>query len=223
MPLTPDTRALEVGCGHGIFTYHLAAAVRVHGIDVSIDDLRLNPVRDVSVMNATRLAFVDESFDVVLAHHALHHIPDFERALREMARVSRRYVVVSDLNRWNLSNRFFLAIGAEVLIDAIRPIFGLKRKTSASEALEDMKQWLPGTLEEWAAFDFITTPGPWMPPQRWELARRFAFYNRFAWESGGRALVPLKHLARWRLRRSFYGLAVDKRLVEALRPPVTLS
>jgi len=41
-----------------------------------------------------------------------------------------------------------LAIGAEVLIDAIRPIFGLKRKTSASEALEDMKQWLPGTLEE---------------------------------------------------------------------------
>jgi hypothetical protein len=44
-----------------------------------------------------------------------------------------------------------LAIGAEVLIDAVRPIFGLKRKTSASEALEEMKQWLPGTLEELGA------------------------------------------------------------------------
>ncbi len=41
-----------------------------------------------------------------------------------------------------------LAIGAEVLIDAVRPIFGLKRKTSATEALNKMKQWLPGTLEE---------------------------------------------------------------------------
>jgi hypothetical protein len=41
-----------------------------------------------------------------------------------------------------------LAIGAEVLIDAVRPIFGLKRKTSATEALTKMKKWLPGTLEE---------------------------------------------------------------------------
>ena len=41
-----------------------------------------------------------------------------------------------------------LAIGAEVLIDAVRPIFGLKRKTSATEALTRMKKWLPGTLEE---------------------------------------------------------------------------
>lgn len=44
-----------------------------------------------------------------------------------------------------------LAIGAEVLIDAVRPIFGLKRKTSASEALDKMKKWLPGTLEELGA------------------------------------------------------------------------
>lgn len=41
-----------------------------------------------------------------------------------------------------------LAVGAEVMIDAIRPIFGLKRQTSASEALGKMKDWLPGTMAD---------------------------------------------------------------------------
>lgn len=130
VPLTADTSVLEVGCGHGIFTYHLAALVPVHGIDVSVDDLKLNPVRDVSRMDGRRLAFADGSFDVVVAHHALHHIGDYERALREMVRVSRRYVVVSDLNTWNPSNRFFLAIGAE---DRPDPYFRIGALTRAFE------------------------------------------------------------------------------------------
>ena len=128
VPLTADTTVLEVGCGHGIFTYHLAAQVRVHGIDLSLEDLRLNPVRDVSQMDGTRLGFADDSFDVVIAHHALHHIIDYESALREMARVSRRYVVVSDLNRWNPSNRFWLAVGAE---DRPDPYFSAGTLTNA--------------------------------------------------------------------------------------------
>ena len=41
-----------------------------------------------------------------------------------------------------------LAVGSEVVIDAVRPIFGLKRKKTASEALSDLKDWLPGTLED---------------------------------------------------------------------------
>jgi len=44
-----------------------------------------------------------------------------------------------------------LAVGAEVVIDAVRPIFGLKRQTSATEALGKMKEWLPGTLAELGA------------------------------------------------------------------------
>ncbi len=41
-----------------------------------------------------------------------------------------------------------LAVGAEVMIDAVRPIFGLKRQTSASEALGKMKDWLPGAVAD---------------------------------------------------------------------------
>ncbi len=44
-----------------------------------------------------------------------------------------------------------LAVGAEVVIDAVRPIFGLKRQTSATEALGRMRDWLPGTLAELGA------------------------------------------------------------------------
>lgn len=44
-----------------------------------------------------------------------------------------------------------LAVGAEVVIDAVRPIFGLKRQTSATEAISKMKEWLPGTLAELGA------------------------------------------------------------------------
>ena len=41
-----------------------------------------------------------------------------------------------------------LSVGTEVIIDAVRPIFGLKRKTTTSEALGKLKEWLPSTLEE---------------------------------------------------------------------------
>lgn len=44
-----------------------------------------------------------------------------------------------------------LAVGAEVVIDAVRPIFGLKRQTSATEAISKMREWLPGTLADLGA------------------------------------------------------------------------
>ncbi|OQY23614.1 MAG: hypothetical protein DRJ03_05780 [Chloroflexi bacterium] len=44
-----------------------------------------------------------------------------------------------------------LAVGAEVVIDAVRPIFGLKRQTSATEAINKMREWLPGTLADLGA------------------------------------------------------------------------
>jgi SAM-dependent methyltransferase len=38
-------------------------------------------------VDAERLPFADESFDLVLGHAVLHHIPDLERAFAEFARV----------------------------------------------------------------------------------------------------------------------------------------
>ena len=132
MPLTADTTVLEVGCGWGITTFHLARLCKVQGVDVSLESLRLNPVRTVSLMEATRLGFADDSFDVVLAHNVLHHIVDATGALAEMARVSRRYVVVSDLNKWNRVNQGFVLMGAEELP---KPYFSAKWLEKAFESV----------------------------------------------------------------------------------------
>jgi SAM-dependent methyltransferase len=49
------------------------------------------------VAPADHLPFADESFDVVVCRIAAHHFPDLAVAVEEMARVSRRLLVVEDV------------------------------------------------------------------------------------------------------------------------------
>lgn len=41
-----------------------------------------------------------------------------------------------------------LAVGTEVMIDAVRPVFGLQRRKTATAALSDLKNWLPSTTAQ---------------------------------------------------------------------------
>ena len=41
-----------------------------------------------------------------------------------------------------------LAVGTEVVVDMIRPIFGLQSKMTADEAFERLRSWLPQTMKE---------------------------------------------------------------------------
>jgi SAM-dependent methyltransferase len=62
--------------------------------------------------DARRLPFADSSVDVVTCSQVLHHFTDDEvpEVLRELQRVSRRYVVVSDLRRsWFAALGFWMA------------------------------------------------------------------------------------------------------------------
>ncbi len=87
---SPVGRALVVGCGDG----HEAVVVADHfdaevvGIDLAGDfDPAAAERADLRVMDATDLAFGDDTFDLVYSFHALEHIDDPERALQEMRRV----------------------------------------------------------------------------------------------------------------------------------------
>ncbi len=99
-PREPFGDGLEIGAGTGYFTLNLlqlglierATATDISpgmlaALDSNAAGLGLE-VRTVE-LDAERLPFEDESFDLVFGHAVLHHIPDPERAFREIRRVLR--------------------------------------------------------------------------------------------------------------------------------------
>lgn len=99
--LSPDTTLLDVGCGNGYFSHHFGAICRVTGVDFSATMLKMNRLPRKLQMDAGRLGFADRSFDIVFCHALLHHVPDAGQAIREMARVARRHVIILEPNRNN--------------------------------------------------------------------------------------------------------------------------
>jgi SAM-dependent methyltransferase len=87
----PGVEALDVATGGGHVGRRLAEA----GCRVTTCDAAAGMQPDV-VCPAEALAFADRSFDVVACRIAAHHFDDVAAALREMARVSRRLVVIED-------------------------------------------------------------------------------------------------------------------------------
>jgi len=92
--------SLEVGCGTGYFTLNLlqlGVIDRATATDISPGMLtqldatadRLGLSVETVASDAERLPFADESFDLVLGHAVLHHLPDLDQAFREFSRVLR--------------------------------------------------------------------------------------------------------------------------------------
>lgn len=107
---------LDVGCGNGIFTLRLAkAGAKVIGLDLSELLLSQNPHPGLTRGDATTLPFADGAFDCVFEANVLHHLRDREGVIREMARTSRRYVVLLEPNRYNpLMFALSLAVREEI-------------------------------------------------------------------------------------------------------------
>jgi SAM-dependent methyltransferase len=90
------TSLLDVGCGNGAFLHAAMARVpEVHGVDRSETALGYVRVPHTSA-SADRLPFADRSFDVVSCLEVIEHLPVdiYEAALRELARVARRHLLI---------------------------------------------------------------------------------------------------------------------------------
>lgn len=94
----PFGDALEIGAGTGYFSLNLASQGLIRNLtatDISPGMLKSlkSTAKDLGikvrtvVTDAENLPFPDESFDVVLGHAVLHHIPDLDKAFSEFFRV----------------------------------------------------------------------------------------------------------------------------------------
>jgi 2-polyprenyl-3-methyl-5-hydroxy-6-metoxy-1,4-benzoquinol methylase len=102
--LAAPESVLDVGCGEGVLTLRLADRLgegRIVGIDLDDPGLRAEwrkrtrPNLEFRAEEATRLSFGDGEFDMAAAIEVLEHVPEPHATLAEMARVARRWLLVS--------------------------------------------------------------------------------------------------------------------------------
>lgn len=154
-------RVLDVGTGNGRTLRGVVAWGRRRGgswsgvgVDRSPETAVIAAAEGTRVVRADGLAlpFADGAFDAVLCTLTLHHFPDAEaRALvREMARVSRGRVLVSDLER----SRLHYA-GARVLAATL---WRGNRLTRTDGPRSVLRSFTPGELLEIGRDAGLRTP-----------------------------------------------------------------
>jgi len=226
--LPVSARVLDIGCGPGTITAGLAAMVpggQVIGIDRAADVLdearaeaERQRLRNVSfeVGDAYRLAFADDSFDVVHAHQVLQHLGDPVAALVEMRRVCSPGGVVGardgdyggmfwfpdddELGEWQtLYRRVALALGGEP--DAGRRMLSWARSAGFAQveasgsswcytSAEDRAWWGPAWAERLTASPFGERAVEHGLATREDLERLARAWMRWAASENGWFFIP---------------------------------
>jgi phosphatidylethanolamine/phosphatidyl-N-methylethanolamine N-methyltransferase len=113
MGIKPDDRILEVGVGTGINTSLYPKNCHITGIDLSSSMLEKarervarEGLRNVRLleMDAARLTFADDSFDIVYAPYLVSVVPDPVQVASEMRRVCRPGGKIIILNHFRSAN-----------------------------------------------------------------------------------------------------------------------
>lgn len=186
----PSTRALDVCCGTGDISFHLAEAGAEHvtGVDFSANMLeqarrRQRSHRDPNGRTAVEfvqgdalaLPFDDDSFDVVTVSFGVRNVEDIPLAFREFARVGRpgARIVCLEITRprSRIANRFY-----DIWFDRVVPILGaiVSRDRAAYTYLPESTKTFP------------------RPPQLADIMRA-AGIGDVAWRRFGGGIVALHH------------------------------
>jgi ubiquinone/menaquinone biosynthesis C-methylase UbiE len=236
-------RSLEIGAGTGYFSLNLLQAGVVG--EATCTDISPGMVRTLAA-NAARLGlnvraaradaeslpFSDRSFDLVLGHAVLHHLPDLDQAFAEFHRVLRpggRIVFAGEPSRTGDRLASIPKRGAHAISPVWRalmradPMPPIGDSTPASgavhdhglERLVDIHAFSPRdltTLVGRAGFVDVHIRGEEL------VANWFGWFNRALEASADPAQVPML----WR-QYAFHGYLalqqLDERVLEPLLPP----
>ena len=234
-------RSLEIGAGTGYFSLNLLQAGVVG--EATCTDISPGMVATLSA-NAQRLGlsvraaradaeslpFADESFDLVLGHSVLHHLPNLRRAFAEFHRVLRpggRIAFAGEPSRVGDRIASVPKRGAARVAPVWRRLLGASPAPPPAavgspdhvdhelERCVDIHAFAPGDLQRHAAragFSDVVVRGE-------ELAANwFGWFNRTLESSADPADVPML----WR-QYAFHGYLMlqrlDERVLEPLLPP----
>jgi SAM-dependent methyltransferase len=238
-------RSLEIGAGTGYFSLNMLQAGVVSEAtctDISpgmVATLARNAQRLGLQVKAARadaesLPFADESFDLVLGHAVLHHLPDLRRAFSEFHRVLRpggRIVFAGEPSRLGDRIASVPKRGAHALAPTWRRLLRARPAPGRSggavshngnghddhdlERFVDIHAFEPGDLSRYArraGFTDVRVRGEEL------TANWFGWFNRALEASAEPQDVPML----WR-RYAFYGYLalqrLDERLLEPMLPP----
>jgi len=99
LPRGTVARILDVGCGDGAMSAGLAERAPTVGTDLSLERVRHAAARAPAgrfvQSSIYELPFADDSFPLVVCTDLLEHLDEPEAAVRELARVSSRWVILS--------------------------------------------------------------------------------------------------------------------------------
>ncbi|HEX2016190.1 MAG TPA: class I SAM-dependent methyltransferase [Solirubrobacteraceae bacterium] len=237
-PVGRYPRSLEIGAGTGYFTLNLMQAGVVSDAvcsDISpgmLATLQTNARRlglsvRTQAADAERMPFSDQSFDLVLGHAVLHHIPDLERAFDEFHRVLAPggvLVFAGEPSRYGDRLAAMPKRGAHVLAPLWRALMGASEAEhpghhgGADPGLEhvvDVHAFTPRVLSDAArraGFERVRVRGEEL------LASWFGWANRALEATAEPAEIP------WAWRQYAYRgyllfQALDQRLLEPRLPP----
>ena len=233
-------RSLEIGAGTGYFTLNLLQAGVVEEAtctDISpgmLGTLTRNAQRLGLRVRAARadaesLPFADESFDLVLGHAVLHHLPDLHAAFDEFHRVLAPGGMIAFAGEPSRAGDRLAAVpkrGATVLAPVWRALMRANpappEDTDAPDAhdhrlerLVDIHAFAPSelaSLARRAGFTRVKIRGEEL------VANWFGWFNRALEASADPAHVPML----WR-QYAFHGYLalqrIDEQVLEPLLPP----
>lgn len=104
------TSIADIGCGNGIFANYIVEKnkkIKVMGVDESVSALKyVNTQKKEG--NIISLPLRNQEFDLIAALEVIEHLSaeDYKLALKELSRVSKKYILISVPNNENLRNNF---------------------------------------------------------------------------------------------------------------------